>query len=61
MKKLSWLLIVLPLLALVITLACGVPVLDWVAWLLNMISKLFSWVGWLCGWVQDLIDKGFIK
>ena len=56
--KLTWLLIILPIIALIITIACGVPVLGWVSWLLNLISKMFGWVGWLCGWLQDMIGKG---
>lgn len=56
MKGLFGLLKVLPIIALIITLACGVPVLDWVAWLFNLIAKLFSGMGWCCGWLQDLIS-----
>ena len=56
MKGLFGLLKVLPIIALIITLACGVPVLDWVAWLFNLIAKLFSGIGWCCGRLQDLIN-----
>lgn len=56
MKKILWLLFVLPIIATIIALFCGVPVLNWVAWLFNLIAKLFSGVGWCCGWLQDLIN-----
>ena len=59
MKKLTWLWVVLPILAFIITVACGIPALGWASWLLNMISKIFNWVGWFCGWLQGWIDKGF--
>ncbi len=54
--KLLKLLIVLPILGFIIAIVCGVPVLDWVAWLFDLIAKLFSGVGWCCGWLQDLIN-----
>lgn len=56
-KSLLWLLIVVPILALIIALCCGAPVLDWVALVLNGIGKAFCWVGWLCGWLQGLIGR----
>ena len=54
--KLLKLLIVLPILGFIIAIVCGVPVLDWVAWLFDLIAKLFSGIGWCCGWLQDLIN-----
>lgn len=56
MKKLLWLLIVLPIIAAIIALVCGVPVLNWVAWLFDLIAKLFSGMGWCCARLQDLIN-----
>lgn len=56
--KLLKLLIVLPILGFIIAIVCGVPVLDWVAWLFDLIAKMFDWVGWLCGWLQDMISNG---
>lgn len=59
-KVLIFLLIVLPILALVLSL-CGLPALDGVAWLLNFIGGLFSKVGESCHWIQTLINNGIIK
>lgn len=56
MKKLITLLIVLPILGFIIAIVCGVPVLDWVAWLFDLIAKMFDWVGGLCSCLQDWIS-----
>jgi len=55
MKLFVWL-IILPILALVIALFCGVPALDWLGFLFKIIAKLFSGVGRCCEKLQDWIS-----
>ena len=60
-KNLAWLLVVVPILALIIVLACHQPALDWVAMVFEFIANLFTKVGKACRWLQQLISQGIIK
>lgn len=60
MKSWLFLLIVIPIIAIILSLVCGLPALDWVGWLFDVIANLFGAVGKLCRWVQDMINWGII-
>ena len=60
-KGLVWLLVVVPILALIIALAYHQPALDWIAMVFEFIANLFTKVGKACRWLQQLISRGIIK